>query len=56
VTINKILQYFLVFAVSFVTILINEVAVHIFEKFVHFEKNHTVNEETYGLFKKIIIL
>jgi hypothetical protein len=39
-----------------VTIIINEAAVYIFEKFVHFEKNHTQNQETYGLFKKIIIL
>ena len=52
----KILQYSLVFSVSLVTIIINEVAVFIFEKFVSIEKNQTQNGETYGLFKKIIIL
>lgn len=52
----KVWQYFFVFAVSLVTIIINESAVFIFEKFVHFEKNHTQNQETYGLFRKIIIL
>lgn len=49
-------QLLLVFGVSLTTIIINEGAVWIFEKVVGFEKNHSKNEETQGLFRKIIIL
>lgn len=53
---QKIYGYGLIIAVSFLTIFINEFAVFVFEKLVYIEKNHTRNDETISLFKKIIIL
>lgn len=44
------------FLTALIAIVINETGAWIFEKLVNFEKYHSKNEESMGLFNKIVIL
>jgi hypothetical protein len=54
--INFGLQQGMVIGSSMVIVLINIITSMIFERIVAFEKRHTINEETIGMFVKIFIL